>query len=395
MRAGFIVLLLAYVLSQFYRAFLAVLAPVLTDELGMTAAELSLASGVWFAVFAAMQIPVGIALDRLGPRRTAAWLLALGGGGGATLFALAQSPAAVVVAMGLIGLGCAPVLMASLYIYARTYSPAVFASLAGATIGVGSLGNLASAAPLAFTVASIGWRAAIALLAGLTLAVALALLAFVRDPACLAPVERTSAVSLGAVLRQPALWVMVPLIAVNYAPAAGIRGLWAGPYMADVYGLDTQGIGAVTLWMALAMTFGNFAYGPLDRWLGTRKWVILGGNLLCAACLIALGLLPPGSIATAAMLLAAAGLFGSSFPMVMAHARSYFPPQLIGRGVSLVNFLSIGGAGLLQIASGRLHAAVAARGGTLEAPYQGIFLFFGLLLVAGCASYVFARDRLD
>ncbi|MFZ8959511.1 MAG: MFS transporter, partial [Paracoccaceae bacterium] len=89
MKAGIAFLVLAYVLSQFYRAFLAVMAPVLASDIGATPQSLATASGVWFAVFAAVQIPVGIALDRIGPRLTASVLLLFGGAGGAALFATA------------------------------------------------------------------------------------------------------------------------------------------------------------------------------------------------------------------------------------------------------------------------------------------------------------------
>jgi predicted MFS family arabinose efflux permease len=394
MRAGFAALVLAYVLSQFYRAMLAVLAPALGAEIGATAGDLALASGLWFAVFAAMQVPVGIGLDRIGPRRTAAGLFLVGGGGGAALFAVAQSPAAVVAAMCLIGLGCAPVLMASFYIFARRFSPAVFASLAGVLIGVGSAGNLASAAPMAWAVEAFGWRATMWGLAAVTVAVALALYAFVADP----PHENgdgAEGARLLDILRMPALWVMAPLLVINYAPAAGIRGLWAGPYLADVFGLDAAGIGIVTLWMAGAMILGNFAYGPLDRWLGTRKWVLVAGNAAGAAALIGLGLFPSHGVIAAAALLAAVGFFGASFPLMIAHARSYFPAHLLGRGVTLANLMSIGGVGLMQIASGRLHGGMIAAGAGPEAAYGALFLFFGLLLAGAVAIYLLAEDRLD
>jgi hypothetical protein len=394
MRAGFAALVLAYVLSQFYRAMLAVLAPALGAEIGATASDLALASGLWFAVFAAMQVPVGIGLDRIGPRRTAAGLFLFGGGGGAALFAMAQSPGAVGAAMCLIGLGCAPVLMASFYIFARRFSPAVFASLAGVLIGVGSAGNLASAAPMAWAVEAFGWRAAMWALAAVTVAVALALYAFVADP----PREDgdgADGARLLDILRMPAVWVMAPLLIINYAPAAGIRGLWAGPYLADVFGLGASGIGVVTLWMAVAMILGNFAYGPLDRWLGTRKWVLVAGNAAGAAALIVLGLFPGQGVIAAAALLAAVGFFGASFPLMIAHARSYFPAHLLGRGVTLANLMSIGGVGLMQIASGRVHGAVLAGGAGPEAAYGALFLMFGILLLAACAVYIFAEDRLD
>ena len=138
MRAGIVCLILGYVLSQFYRAFLAVLTPVLKAELGATAEDLAAASGLWFLAFALMQIPVGEALDRIGPRVTTAVLLAVGGAGGAAIFAMAGGPGAIKLAMVLIGIGCAPVLMAAYYIFARVYPPAVFGTLAGAVIDTGA-----------------------------------------------------------------------------------------------------------------------------------------------------------------------------------------------------------------------------------------------------------------
>jgi len=392
--AGFAVLVAAYVLSQFFRAFLAVLAPVLGAEIGAGPGDLALASGVWFAVFAAMQIPVGIGLDRIGPRQVAGVLFTLGAGGGAALFALAGSPGSLVLAMALIGAGCAPVLMASFYIFARTYPPAVFASLAGALIGIGSAGNIAATAPLALAVEALGWRGAVWALAAASLAIGVGLLALIRDPDP-PPPAGPAAVSLGSVLRQPAFLLLVPLMVIHYAPAAGIRGLWAGPYLGDVFGLDTAGIGRVTLWMAVAMVAGSFAYGPLDRLVGTRKGVVLAGNLALAACLIALATWPAAGVATAGLLLAGVGFFGASFALVMAHGRAFFPPALLGRGVTFINLLAIGGVGLFQVASGALHGAVAARGGPPEAPYQAILLASGVLVALSCAVYACARDRLD
>ncbi|MFK7903352.1 MAG: MFS transporter, partial [Nitratireductor sp.] len=116
--AGIIVLTLGYVMSQFYRSFLAVMSPILSADLQMDASELSYASGVWFLAFALMQFPIGVWLDEYGPRRTSTYLLAIGGAGGSILFATATSGLQIIFAMGLIGVGCAPVLMASFYLFA-------------------------------------------------------------------------------------------------------------------------------------------------------------------------------------------------------------------------------------------------------------------------------------
>lgn len=393
MRAGLVFLLLGYVLSQFYRACLAVLAPMLSADIGATAADLARASGLWFLIFAAMQIPVGWALDKLGPRRTAAWLLGLGAGGGAALFALAPAPWAVDLAMALIGIGCSPVLMAGYYIFARMYPAALFATLAGAMLGAGTMGNLAAALPLSLAAEAIGWRASMAALAGTTLVVALGIGRFVTDPPrAEAPAAGGSLLTL---LAMPALWPVYAMMIVNYAPAAGLRGVWIGPYLGDVFGMDSAGIGTVGLAMGLAMVAGNFAYGPLDRLFGSRKWVVLVGNLLVAGCLLALWAAPGAGIWRVGVLLAAVGLFGASFPMIMAHGRSFFPPHLAGRGVTLLNLFGIGSVGIAQMLSGPFHAGLAASAATPEVPYAGLFLAYALFVLAGCAIYLLSRDRTD
>jgi hypothetical protein len=90
--------------------------------------------------------------------------------------------------------------------------------------------------------------------------------------------------------------------------------------------------------------------------------------------------------------MAAVGLFGASFPVLVAHGRSLVPPHLLGRGITLMNLFGIGGVGVVQLATGPLHAGAAAQGGSALAGYEALFLFFALSILAGCAIYAFARD---
>lgn len=387
MRAGLVLLSLAYVLSQFFRAFLAVLSGPLAQDIGTTPDDLALASGLMFVTFAAMQLPVGWALDRVGPRRTASVVLLFGGGGGAALFALATSPLHINLAMVLIGIGCSPVLMASYYIFARQFSAARFATLAAVMLGVGSFGNLVASYPMAWAAETIGWRAALWVLAAVSVTVALGILALVRDPEAVQGETHGSRLDL---LRMPVVWAILPLMFVAYAPAAGLRGLWAGPYLRDTFGLDTVEVGQVTLIMGLAMIAGTFAYGPLDRVFNSRKWVIFGGNLICAFALITLMLWPDRSLGLSITLLAIIGFAGSTYPVMIAHGRAFFPAHLAGRGVTLLNLFGIGGAGVAQFATGPLHAAAP----TSLSGYTAIFALFGCALVAGLVIYLFSRDSM-
>ncbi|WP_299553604.1 MFS transporter [uncultured Tateyamaria sp.] len=390
MQTGLILLALAYVLSQFFRAFLAVLTGPLEVELGITPDVLATASGYWFLAFALMQLPVGKALDTVGPRRTGGWLFLIGGAGGAALFAVAQGPIYIHAAMALIGIGCSPVLMASFYIFAREFDPGRFATLAALMIGIGTIGNLISSYPMAFAVDTMGWRLSMWALAGVTAIVAIGVLLSVRDPS---KADAAGNGSLFDLLRMPVLWFIIPIMFVNYAPVAAVRGLWIGPYLRDVFDQTTAQIGIATLVMSLAMILGTIAYGPLDRIFGTRKWIVFTGNALTVAILALVIFWIDAGPWTSIILFAAIGALGASFPVIIAHARSFFPPHLTGRGVTLMNLFGIGGVGVMQTISGRIHTATT--GGDPTAPYIAIFGFFAIALAIGVAIYALSRDSAD
>jgi MFS family permease len=392
--AGLAALTVAYMLSQFYRAFLAVLTPALTVELGATKADLSMASGAWFLAFALSQFFVGVWLDRHGPKRTAGFLLGICGSGGAFLFAIADAPWMIVAAMTLIGIGCSPVLMASMFIFAHTWSPARLAVLTSWLIGLGSLGNIIGASPLAAAVDAFTWRPVIAALGAVTLLTAAAILFFVRDPQQAKEAGGgggSGFAGYAELMRLRLLWPILPLVAMNYVPSGGIRGLWAGPYLADVYGLDALAIGQATLFMALAMSAGSFLYGPLDTMFRTRKWVAFAGNALLLAALVFLALAPAPGVGVSTAALVVIGLSGASFGLMMAHGRTFCPPHLTGRGITLLNFFSIGAVGLMQFASGAVVSG-ATQPGDPAAAYSALFWFYAVGLAVSLVIYLWARD---
>ena len=388
MTRGVALLGLGYVLSQFFRAFLAVLSPSLRVDLGATPEDLAFASGLWFFSFAAMQLPVGWALDTVGPRRTAASLLLVGGGGGAALFAVATQPLHINLAMILIGIGCAPVLMGAYYIFAREFAPSRFVVLASVMVGIGTLGNLVASYPMAIAAETIGWRASLWGLCAITTLTAIGIWSVVRDPATPEGEQRGS---LLGVFKINALWFIFPIMSVSYAQVGALRGLWIGPYFEDVFAANAHQIGWATLLMGIAMVAGSLAYGPLDRVIGSTKWVIVGGTALNLAALVALMLFPDSGIILATALMAAVGFFGATYAVIIAHGRSFMPPQLVGRGMTLLNLCSIGGVGVAQFLSGRVYAA-SQPAVTAQAPYVMIFTLFAALMAAGLFVYLFSRD---
>lgn len=387
MRNGLIILALAYILSQFFRAFLPVVAVPLATDIGAGPDDLALASSVWFLIFAAMQIPVGEALDRLGPRRTTALLFLIGGAGGAVAFGLAQSPLHIVLAMGLIGVGCSPVLMAAYYIIARGFPAAAFTTLAGGMIGIGSIGNVGGSAPLALAAETFGWRASMLGLGAVCALIASGMIILIRDPAHARGARQGSVLDL---FKLPILWPIFAMMFVNYAPAAGIRGLWAGPYLADVKGADVPTIGWVTLVMGVAMIAGSFTFGPIERALGTRKYVVIAGNGLGLIGLTALWWAPSAGVMYITIMLALIGIGGSTFAVMIAHARAFIPDHLTGRGVALMNLFGIGGVGVMQFVTVQIFAS--ADGMAPAFAYGRIFGSFAVLVTVGLVIYATSRD---
>ena len=391
MQVGIVLLCLAYVISQFFRNFLAVLSEHLYLDIGATSDDLAFAMGLWFLTFSLMQIPVGTALDKVGPKLTSSVIFLLGGAGGSMIFAFATTPLHITLSMGLIGVGCSPVLMGSYYIFARMYDPKFFASLAAIMIGVGSFGNLAGAAPLAFATDLFGWRSTMLALALISLIIAVGLFLFVENPKISGNINRGSFLDL---LKIRNLWFILPLVLIHYAPVAGIRGLWIGPYINDTFGGDGN-LAFATTAMSLSMIAGTFAYGPMDRIFGTRKWIIFIGSSICLASIVSLALVEQITFGVSVSLFCILGFFGMSYPLMIAHGRSFSPEHLTGRCVTLLNMFGIGGAGLFQFLSGRIFRFTLETEGSSSVAYTSIFLFYAASLFVGLVLYLKAQDRLD
>ncbi len=385
---AFLTFLAAYVLSQFFRSFLAVIAPELGRELALDPQALGNLQAFWIAGFVVMQLPVGYALDHLGPRRTIATLM-LAAIAGAVLFAAAQSALALNIAMVLIGIGCSAIYMGAIYVFGRIYPQQRFALLCSWLIGIGSAGNLLAATPLAYAAEAIGWRQAMLAIAAATALSALSIFLLIRDPPRATSAAAAGVFSgLGEIIAMKRLWPLLPLTAIGYSVVLSERGLWAGPYFAEVHGLGPVDRGNALLLMAAAMSLGAMIYGPLDRLLGTRKWVVAAGSLVTALCFLTLGLHQP-SLSTAIVIMALLGAFGMTYGVLMAHGRALFPDHLLGRGITFLNLLFIGGAGIMQPLSGAMMSRAT---GTPGKSYALLHIAFGVALLTALAIYLFSRE---
>ena len=345
-------------LSQFHRSALGVIAPELSADLALSPAMLGAANGMFFAAILVMQLPVGIALDRLGPRLVVAGLSVIAVLG-LVLQGLATDGTTLLVARALIGIGCAASFMSAVVLCARWYAGGDMTLALSRIFALSQIGILLAGAPLAWLAGWLGWRDAFLISALLTGLAALAWWRLVQNDPPHKPAPARKPESLREALRGqfsiwrlPGLSRVLALHLVAYAAAATVIGLWAGPYLADVHGLDAKARGRALAAMGLAMPIGLLLVGPLEKHFFPRAALVTAGAALSALMLIGLALWPTPPLPVALGLLVGL-IFFSSYPVLLVtEARGLFPDHLVGRGATTVNMAQLVGSALLPLLVG-------------------------------------------
>lgn len=386
----------AYGVSQFLRNSIGVIAPNLAAELNMSASEIGLLSSVFFFVFAAAQIPLGIALDRYGAKRCmlvcAAFAIA-----GSLMFALAPNPAWLIAARVLMGLGSSCFFMAPLALYAKRFPPDRFATVTSVQFGLGTLGTLIATAPFAFAAATIGWRASFIIVAALTLVAALLIALLIqgdaRAPAQGSTTLRESAEGIVAAMRTRSFWPLFAIHLVTYSSFVIVVGLWGGPYLTHVYGYSLTERGNMLLVAVISQVIAALLWGPSDRLFDSYKIPVMAGSLLSAATMAAAALVGTFTPAGLFLWFVAVGVTTSYLPVMIAHGKALFPPDLVGRGITLLNMGTMGGVFLSQAVTGFVIDLFPPAGdGYALAAYRSVFALQAIVILLGCLVYSFARD---
>ena len=343
-----------YFMSYLLRAVNAVVAPDLVRDAGLTPAQLGLLTAAYLGAFALFQLPLGVLLDRYGPRKVQAGLLSVAALG-CVGFALAPDFIGLFAARAVIGLGFSAGLMAS-YKSSATWVPIERRSLANTGImSLGALGVLVATEPTEYLVAQIGWRSTFMVFAGVIMLAALLILALaprrdtVGEPAPFA----NQFAQLTAIMKRPLFWRVAPLLGLTSGVQIGIQTLWAGPWYRDVMGFTREEVARHLLWMALSFMVGILSVGVIADRLGRRGIgpmpVMLGFNVIyfIAQALIVFrveGLMVPAWLAVAA--------FGQvavlAFPWFAAHIGK----DLAGRANATINFAMFVAAFTAQYAVG-------------------------------------------
>jgi MFS family permease len=323
----------------------------LSAELGLDAANLGLLTAVYFLVLAGAQIPIGVLLDRFGPRRVQSVLLVVAAGG-AALFAASTGLLELLIARAMIGIGVAAALMAGLKAIVTWFPRERVALINGYMIMLGALGAVTATAPAEWLMGYSGWRGLFELSAAATLAAALLIFLAVPDKAQLVLPQRTS-LKLGAIYRDPRFWRIAPLSASCIGSAWSLQGLWAAPWLADVEGFNREALIAQLFLMAIAVCLGALLLGTIAdrlrrRGIGTETLFAAVVALFVIAELALIMRLPLPSLLPWIVVSIVSAATVLSFAIIA----EYFPSELAARANGSLNVLHFGWAFVVQYGTG-------------------------------------------
>lgn len=405
----FALLALGYVLVFFHRICPAVLAVDLMHDLKAGGALTGLLGAAYFYPYAVMQLPAGLLSDSWGPRKTIALFFSVAGAG-ALLLGMAPTAAWAVIGRTLVGAGVAMLFVPTPKVLSQWFRRREFAFMTGILLAMGGVGSLTATAPLVWMNAWMGWRNVFLLVGGLTLALSVLVWALVRNrPADMgwpSPMAHTdtdvTAPSIGLisgmrrVFKSRAFWPLAAWFFFNYAVFFSFGGLWGGPYLSHVHGMNAGQVGRLMTILALGLIVGAPLLSRLsDNIFKARKPVLV----LCAVIVTIMtallafltSTLPPWGLYLIYFLLP---VFGNTCGVIgFTMAKELFPISIAGTATGMVNlFCFVGGAlsqqllGVILENYGKINDAFTPEG------YRAAFMVLFVSAVVALGAALLTRE---
>ncbi|GGB97743.1 MFS transporter [Pseudoduganella buxea] len=390
----FIPYALGHYLSCLLRTVNAILAPQLMAAATLTPAELGVLTSAYFFAFALAQLPVGLALDRYGPRRVQFAML-LVASVGTLAFSGSQTFMQMLAARTLMGLGLAGCFMAAVKAVSTWIAPARLPSVQGYLIAAGGLGAASATLPVRLFLQLADWRwLFIWLAAGCAIAGLLILLLAPTPPA--APHKRFDRKALLDVYRHPVFRETAMLVLIPHTVFFGLQGLWIGRWLTDVGRFPEQSVAWLLYLGMAAVIFGAISVGMVTEWAARRgadAITVAGVGVslfLVVQCGFLLGWKP--SFPLLSVLFTLIGTITGIEYTIVAQA---MPPALTGRASTCLNLLIFTGAFIVQAGFGEIVGLWQpdASHRYPASAYQAAFGVVVLLQLPGIAWFVWRRRR--
>ncbi len=389
-----------YFISYLYRVVNAVIAPDLIADIGVGPSALGMLTAIYFISFASFQLPLGVLLDRFGPRKVESVLL-LFAALGAYIFSRADSLTGLVIGRAFIGFGVSACLMAAFKAYTLWFPREKWPLIYGFQMAAGGLGALAATSPVEAALKFTDWRGVFMWLAVISLMIALAVFLIVPEKKVEGTRESIQNQMRGIreIFTSRKFWRTAPITTMAQASFLSIQGLWAGPWLTHVAELERPEVAGILYWVAISMIAGFIILGSLAERLNRRgvpiaTTAVAGMTLFMGVQL----LLIAGPLSWTFPVWLAFGFLGTSSIIAYSALTQSFPVHLSGRVTTAVNLLVF----ISAFAGQWLIGVIIAFFETVSAvplSTDGFKCGFGLLLIlqfCGLANYILGcRKRID
>ena len=336
---------LCFSFAFFQRITPSVMTEDLMRDFGVTAVVIGTLSALYFYAYACLQVPIGVFVDRWGPRRMLAGAIALNGIG-TLMFATTGDLGVAYLGRVLIGIGSAVGWVGSLKLISVWFPQSRFAMLSGCTAAMGMAGAILGQAPVAASVGAFGWRGTLGGVAVFAFVFAVLLLLVLRDdPAGRGGAERLRLASVVQGLRRSLTnrqtWIFATLCGVQTAPQASFAALWGVPYLMQAYGIERTTAAGVTSVLLIGWGVGSPLAGWLSDRVGRRKPILIVGSLIALLTMSAIVYLPGLSLISVQVLLLVNGIASGSMVLCFASAREHNDPRAAGGTIGFVNMATM------------------------------------------------------
>lgn len=352
----------------FYQFILRVSPSVMNQDLmmafGVHGCALGALASAYYNAYAAMQIPLGISLDKYGPRRVLilSCLLCVVG---SILFA--ASPTLMMAALGrtLIGAGSACAFIGTLKLATLWFPPAKVGMVVGLTMLLGTVGASSGKAPLAMLIDYQGWRGAIFTTALIGVSLLVSMIFILKDRKS-GPLKKSE----GDLSDQPQepwkffkaflnvmstsqVWLVALFGSLMYVPLAAFADLWGDHFLMDRYGIDRKIAGSITMWIYWGIAAGSPLTTMLSDSLKSRRIPMrIAGVFSCLVYLAILYL--PIPIAFMPFLMFVAGLSFCGQILIFASVVEIMPVWVSGISLAFTNMIVMMSGVIFQPVVGRL-----------------------------------------
>ena len=388
---------LGYFLSYLFRSVNAVIAPDLVRDIGVDPASLGLLTSAYFLTFAAFQLPLGVLLDRYGPRRVEAALLLVAAAGAFT-FARAETLTGLMLGRALIGLGVSACLMAAFKAFTLWFPAEKLPLANGVQMISGGIGALAASTPVEMSLKFTDWRGVFLILAGLTVTAAICIFLMVPEKQDSRSGEtlREQLRGIRQVFTSRIFWSIAPWAVAAQAAYLSIAGLWSGPWLRDIAGYDRMTAANTLMGISVAMIAGYFAFGSLAERLarrGTQPMTVAAAGMLCF--IVVQGMIVLQMLNMTLLIWLLFGFFGTACILPYAALSQSFPRQLSGRVNTGLNLLVFVAAFAAQWAIGLIIDLwpQTTPGSYNATGYSSSFGLIVILQLAGAIWYFLASGK--